>query len=657
MTNSESAAGPPVVVLELAGDESNVLHDSRSGHGDPAVAPGTRSGRPVFGADLISTAVADGQWEVALTVVHQGGSPVRARIRCDVQVPAGADEVPFWLIPGLFYGENRPDGCDRVFPSFRPGKCDPVGLVSDRWMFRADRAATPAVFAFTGAGGVAVVAAESSLLGMTGVGFAHTTTGSHVSLCFPYLEEPASYVGAAAGVTPLREDHQWLPGERVVLRFTVHLLPPGRHGYAPVLRAIRAESSTSGTVRPWVTVPEAAELAAWGLFRWHYRPEHHALFETAAFERNLDGSPNQELSRDRPEMHVAWLSGIPSAAALLRHGRRVGNEEYVAAGVDVIDTICRNPAPCGSFWGRWSLPHGWTQSWTPVPDGLHARTLAEAALFLFRALEAERATGNDHPSWSGAALGTVELVRRNQNPAGDPGSLYHAITGDALSRAGAAGLAWIPAMLAAAGQERQDEWVERAEAAGRYYAPMVQAEFLGGAPEDVDLAPSSEDGYVASMAYQALFDATGDAGWLDLARRSADWALTFRYSYNTRFPEHTILGRYGFASRGADQASPSNQHLHSYGLICSREMAQLSRATGDPHYAEQAALALACWRQFIAREDGDFNARRGMISERYFQTECFAPKGMLLPLSHAWCAGLLLLAAEDAIGFPELLIA
>jgi hypothetical protein len=38
-----------------------------------------------------------------------------------------------------------------------------------------------------------------------------------------------------------------------------------------------------------------------------------------------------------------------------------------------------------------------------------------------------------------------------------------------------------------------------------------------------------------------------------------------------------------------------------------------------------------------------------MITERYYQTECFQPKGMVLTLSHAWSAGVLLLACEQLI--------
>ena len=119
--------------------------------------------------------------------------------------------------------------------------------------------------------------------------------------------------------------------------------------------------------------------------------------------------------------------------------------------------------------------------------------------------------------------------------------------------------------------------------------------------------------------------------------------------YDVQFDDRTLLGSYGFRTRGADQASPSNQHLHAYGLVCTRELYELSETLRDDHYRQRADETLACFRQFIARTDGDFNAYRGMVSERYYQTACFQPKGMLLTLSHAWSVGVTLLACEESL--------
>jgi len=324
---------------------------------------------------------------------------------------------------------------------------------------------------------------------------------------------------------------------------------------------------------------------------------------------------------------VSWVSGAPYAYALLRHGRRVGNDDYVRAAEAVLDHIAGNLAPGGTFWPQWTSDRGWTWGWHPDHDRAHARTLADATLFMLRA-----GLACDTVSLAKAARSNLDVALRTQRDDGALPSAHHVETGEAVSWEGTAGIAWIPPLVEASR-------LAEARRAGEYYR---QFDTFSGAPEDVDLAPTSEDGYAAVMAYAALGD-------VEATRRAADWTLTFRYTYDVAFSPQTLLGRYGFKTRGGDQASPANQHLHSFGLICLPEMVRLARATGDDHYLQTTRENLACFRQFIAREDGDFDAYRGMASERYYQTDCFEAKGMLLTLSHAWSVGVLLYACEAAL--------
>jgi hypothetical protein len=572
---------------------------------------------------------------VRLRVEHRGGTETAACIRFAVDLPEAktGEAAPWWLVPGAFYGENRPAGSRRIFPRFRSGVGDPAAMVSDRWEFRADRAATPAVFGWAGGAGVALAADETTALGMTGLGFGP----DRVHLTFPFREGPISYDGSDVPVPAEVSTYVWRPGETIELELAVYELDGDRHGYADVLRAEHERLAKDAPLRPWVDVPTAASLAAEGLHRWHYA-EPGVLLETIGFDRGISGQDG--LVVDRQAMHVGWISGIPWAYALLAHGRRTGNAAQQKAARRVIDFICADLSPSGTFWGAWYRSTGWSHSWSPVPETLHSRTLAEATQFLIRALGLD-----PEPAWAGAVRSNLDAVVARQRPDGNLGSSHHALTGEVLSWAGSAGLAWVGALA----EHPDDRYFEAAVRAGDYYARFLLDEFLFGAPEDVDLAPTSEDGYVAVMAYLALYRRTGEARWLELARRAADWTLTFRYAYNTRFPRGTLLQMYDFATRGADNASPANPHLHAYGLICTAELIELSAACGDPYYAERAAETLACFRQFVARFDGDFNAYRGMASERYYQTACFQPKGMLLTLSHAWSVGVLLLACEQVL--------
>lgn len=607
-------------------------------------------GAPADAVDIRTTwAEAEVGWTARVTVAYTGAEPVDASLLVEAVVAAADD--PWWLIPGAFYGENRPIENTRAFPRFERGASAPeqhAALISDAWEFRADRAATPAVFAWAGPGrgGLALAAAETTPLGLTGIGLAHAaeTGEATLSLRFPYREYPVTYYGDAQPRPADTSTHRFAPGETVEVEVRVFALDADRHAYAPVLRALHAESAPAAPLEPWVDVATAADLTADGLLTWHYDPDPGVLLETVGFDREVSGRDG--LTVDRQAMHVGWVSGIPWAYALLAHGLRTDRPAEADAARSVIDFICSSLSPSGTFWGVWYRDHGWAQSWTELKRGLHSRTLAEATLFLLRAQALD-----PHSAWEAAIRSNLSVVVGRQREDGNLGSVHHAETGEVLSWSGASGLTWIAALVEAA--DRDGRYLPAALAAGRYYESFVDREFVHGAPEDVDLAPTSEDGYAAVMAYVALHRATGDAHWLDVARRAADWMLTFRYTYDVAFPAHTLLGAYGFRTRGADNASPSNQHLHAYGLVCTAELRELSAALGDPFYASRADETLACFRQFIAREDGDFNAYRGMVSERYYQTACFQPKGMLLTLSHAWSVGVTLLACEQTLSSAE----
>jgi hypothetical protein len=577
----------------------------------------------------------------AVRVVNRSGEAVEAAVRIRLDVPEAAD--PWWMIPGLFYGENRPAANDRLYPRFESGAttaAQHAAFVSDEWHFRSDRAAVPAVFVWPrpGAAGLAISVPAVTRAGLTGLGLALRDSVAQMSATFPAREAPVTYYGDSEPRDAQVLRHSFAPGEPIDLEFSVHALTAERHDYARVLRTLHARLAADAPLRPWMDIPSAAALAAEGLLRWHYDPDPGVLLETVGFDREVTGRDG--LSVDRQAMHVGWVSGVPWAFAMLRHGVRTGDDRLRDAATRVIDFCTAELSPSGTLWGVWYRGRGWTQSWTHHRRGLHSRTLGEATQFLGRAAAL---TGRD--DWAAVVRANLDVVVARQRPDGNLGSIHHAETGEVLSWEGSAGLAWVGALAEAS----DPRYLAAAERAGRYYATFVRDEYLHGAPEDVDLAVTSEDGYVAVMAYTALHRTTGDAEWLDLALRAADFSLTFRYAYNVDFAPGTILAAYGFATRGADQASASNQHLHAYGLVCTREMLEIAEASGDDHYRERALEALACFRQFVARFDGDFNAYRGMVTERYYQTECFQPKGMLLTLSHAWSAGVLLLGCEDAI--------
>lgn len=577
--------------------------------------------------------------DVELCVRYEGEQPVECALQVAYELE-GAGQ-PTWLIPGAFYRENRLPTCTRIYPRYDRGGGDPAQFVSDSWSFRADRTALPAIFAWNEESSAALATAESSALGLSGVGFEGSESRTALWLNWPYREEPVLFLAPGRPGLADRPLHRFEPGTTVRLAYRIYVAGPELHGYDPFVRELYHLDKESNPLNPWMGPAEAAALTAHGLYRWHYWAQEAILCETAAFDREGGAA-------DRPNMHVGWVSGVPYAFALLTYGRSHERAEYVEAGIRVIEKIASGVAPAGIFWGEWRGDRGWSQGWTPNKGWVQSRTISEAALFMLHALQFEAERGHAHPDWDAAVRSNLAYIARVQRPDGSFGAYYHAQTGEVMEWEGAGGLLWIAALLKGAQRYGEERFRAAALRAGAYYRRFVDEEFIYGAPEDVHLCPTSEDGYNAVIAFVHLYEATGEREWLAVASRAADWTMTFRWTYNLAFPKLSMLAQFDFRSRGADQASPSNQHLHNYGLICLPEMLRLWRYTGDAYYLERTRDNLACFLQFIARADGDFNAYKGMVTERYYNTNCFQPKGMMLTLSHAWSVGVLLYACQCA---------
>lgn len=568
--------------------------------------------------------------------------------RASVSFGVSGEGEPRWMIPAMFYKDNRPRNNDGRYPRYDFNGGDAARFVSDRWSFRSDRSSLPSVFCWRGGHTAALLTEETFSRGISGLSFRGNREGVRISLCFPYAEEPAAHV-LTEGDTIATDvaAAALLPGETLSFAFRLYAADGGLHSYNVPVRELYAKMKAGNPLHPWMSLNEAEALAAHGMYRWHYDEGLRIFKDTVGFDdivsRIAGGMDGQA------QMHIAWCNGIPHAYILMRYGVRAGNEAYAEAGRNVIEKALEGMAESGIPYPRWSAGRGWYGSErVPGDPRIHARTMSEAALFLLRAYLFELAQGREHGNWREAIVKWIDFALSIQREDGSFGC-YYSIGRRAVDEwDGCGGILWIPVLVEAHRHFHNEEWLYAAQRAGAYYERFVRDEYVYGAPEDVYLTPTSEDGYNAVWAYLSLYEADANTQWLELAKMGADWTMTFRWCYNVRFPDYTILGQYDFRTRGGDIASPCNNHIHNYGLIILPEMLRLYRHTGDEYYLERTADNLACFLQFIAREDGDFNAGRGMVTEHWYHTNWIRPKGSLLALSHIWCIGMALYAAMEA---------
>ncbi len=567
------------------------------------------------------------------------------RLVARLALPGEGD--PRWMIPGFLYGNNRPKGNTRFYPSFSDIGRDPRRMMYDRWAIRSDRAATPMVCAWTYRA-FAWLYSESLFgrtedapegIGMTGLYFGSENGTPEIALEYPYREEPVKFSFCHEDRTEPEETFVFLPEKTPLeLEFKLGFDLPDLYGFAAPQRAIYQSAPPSQKAKGTLSSDVVEHSAHIGLLRWHFDTRQQAIFETATFDRHFGRKGNY---LERSHMHAGWLSGLLPAYTLLWAGRETSHMDSVLAGTTILDKFAGRLAPCGTLFPVWTEEHGWSCSFGPYDGSAHSRTVGEACVFLLRALALEMRYGADHSQWVEALLSSLKYAMGAQREDGAFPAYYDLTTGRPTSYDGCAGLAWVAALAIGGVLLQRGHFKEVAIRGGEYYESYLRNAFLYGSVEDQPITPTSDDCQWALVAYLTLYEMNRDPRWLAMARRAADLALTWRFTYNSDFEPSSMLGRYGFRTCGGDISSVAAPVLGCNGLLIYRELVKLAAYTGDHYYQQRAEDSRLFASQLLLTEDGHFNGRQGMAIGQVFHTDWWQPKGIVLSLSYAMSAALL----------------
>lgn len=597
--------------------------------------------------------------EVIIELYNPGEKPVSFNLKWTLPFQ-NQKQAPRWLIPSLFYKKN-PQTFIAWLPSI-DGPNDVPKLVNDYWTFRSDLMAVPMVMGWQSAlGSVAMVMPERQLGAMTAIGFDNRAGQFALVGAWPRREEPrprdlSCHTKVAEQVAKGEEtseiEYTTLdPKEKKVISFWLFDGDEDPHAYSPILQETFARWDSQYEITPWYPTADAMHHAAHGLYVWHYDDEYRSLWETGHYYPSAATNPQHV---HRYEMHTGFVSGTPYAHALRQYGLRFGRKDEAEAGRKLLDHICENLTPWGSFWScyykegnRWGS--GWhsAEEWQTTPgkpsQELQARTLADATLYTARAALAEKANLKSKKLWTDAVIKNCDFVQRIQRKDGNPGQGYDKDDGHVIYWESHEGLLWIAALVEGYRLTGEKSYLETACKAGRYYETAVRDAYIVGAPEGTRYQPTSEDPMNGIISYVNLWMETGDKLWLELAGLCGEFLMTYRWQYNAVFPALSTCGIYKMKTKGWDISSPNNVCLHPYGLGCVPEMIELWKATGDAYLMKQNANYILALHQMMPPYDGCLDAKRGMMTERYYQTQDDGGKGQIMPVAHSWCTGLILL--------------
>ena len=378
------------------------------------------------------------------------------------------------------------------------------------------------------------------------------------------------------------------PYDEISFSVAVHDFVADRHGYQQVLRPtydrLRAQGHSPAMAE---SDAELSECAVHGLRAWHWIDDPGYMVYTAAYDRSAEyNANNKNVTLGWHFESLGFVGGFPVAYGMLWHDHTYEDMQTRHLAERMIDRFCRegqtewgffrtsyHPGKARTLNGDMANPAGvgvanadpsgdtpfYGSCWQGDQAIIHARTTADASYYLARSLPYMKGH-SQYEGWRQSLRRSLDAALSVQDEAGRFGQLYNVVEKTVSQPEGSGGLLWVPALdaaidLFADDSDYQATLLEAMKKAGAAYQPDVEAEYVVGAPEDVQLAPTSEDGYNAILSYAALYKRDPQDTWLALWQRAADWTLTFRKAYNVSFDKRNIMGAYDFRTVGGDFAS------------------------------------------------------------------------------------------------------
>ena len=211
------------------------------------------------------------------------------------------------------------------------------------------------------------------------------------------------------------------------------------------------------------------------------------------------------------------------------------------------------------------------------------------------------------PAWLDGFRRCADAFVRLWDTYGQYGQFANHHTGELIvSGSLSAGVAPAALVLAArALPERATDYLRVALASAELYdRDYLRVGLTNGGPGEIAQCPDSESIAGLLESFVTLAEETGDARWIDAARRCAVQASSWVFSYDAAFPTDSTFGQLDMLSAGTVLANAQNKH--SAPGICTHSglsLLRLYRLTGEPFFMDLLRDIARALPQYMSRAD------------------------------------------------------
>lgn len=520
--------------------------------------------------------------------------------RCALKVRAGF-KADHYVIPCVSYNGN----------SWGKG-AEPKGLSCNGkpWVFSAQRTGIPACTISECAGrAVAVFAANErgsldsacSLEGSAGDALTHV-------IWYPAIERPLTYSRRDEYGAPWEPQLTLEPGAKLVLEAHIWSGAPYWLNYA----AANVQDAVLDLFRP-----ESPEIAA----EAELRSAGIAYARTLLTEFDsgllfsIGLSPRGEGFARNEHFEIGWCGqNALYARMMLREYQRTGDSALHDAAVRVLDTWLKARQPNGLIYVHY-------EKRSTDDSAVDTCNLGYAAAEYARCYRLMRELGEDRSEWLELARGICDFFVEHYSSEYGFGKSWDARSGELLDGGGTIG-AYVIMGLVEVGQTTGDaRYTACARDAFEFYARRDLDRFTCTAGALDTVCVDKETSGALIIGGIQLYEATGDARYLEDARRAAYYFCSWMFYYDAAYAPDSDFARYGWHTTGGTSVSAQHHHIDGWGAAMSGWLLKLARYTGDERWRVRARLMFANAAQCVALSEGE--PVRGRRRPRGSQNEAF----------------------------------
>lgn len=306
---------------------------------------------------------------------------------------------------------------------------------------------------------------------------------------------------------------------------------------------------------------------------------------------------------------MGWVGGMITPHALFVRG----SERAVGCALRNFDFVFPGgQAPSGYFYAIGDGKEFFGEEFERVPGDRRSlvRKSADGLFYMLTTLallEKRGGSAQIKPEWLAGLQKCADAFVRTWDREGQFGQFVDHDTGEILVANSASGGIASAALVLAARRfpEHRADYLRVASASAAYFdVEYLRRGFTTGGPGDAAQCPDSESLAGLLESFVTLYEETGEARWLDAARRAATHAASWTVSYDFAFPPESAFGKLGMLANGTVLANAQNKH--SAPGLCTHSglsLFRLFRLTGETWIMDLLRDIAHTLPQFLSRAD------------------------------------------------------